>query len=166
MSRSGSLRPNDHAETPFPEVPLARSRQAGCRGAPPRAADGSDAAGLRLYLAEVSHLDPPRGRDDARLLGRMRRGDRAALDEMALRHLGLVAEVVQQECRNEAECLEMLEEGNQALLQAIVSYSKEKAGGDFRRHTRSFIRRAIGGAARGKTSLALEAPPASRRRPS
>ena len=103
----------------------------------------SAAGGLDLYRDQVMrlrHLAPP---EEERLLARMRRGDTAALDALALAHLGLVVEVVEARRRPGADPLDLVEMGNVALLSALKAYDPAVEP-DFDAFARFSIRSAIG----------------------
>ena len=100
------------------------------------------AAGLQLYLEEVRRLAPLEPAEEMRLLRRARRGDLAALGEITVRNLGLVAGVVTQEHGEKDAILAHLEKGNQALLEAIRTFGASGCR-SFRRYARSHIRRTI-----------------------
>ena len=98
--------------------------------------------GLKVYLEEVRRISPPNGKEGERLLRRARRGDARAADQVVLMHLGLVAEVVQERCRNLGRVPQLLEDGNLALAQAVGSFDAS-VGQDFRTYARSHVLRAI-----------------------
>lgn len=100
--------------------------------------------GLQLYLDEVRRLPRLEPTEEARLLRRASRGDTEALDQMAVRNLGLVADVVAREADEGGAIFDRLERGNQALLEAIVTFARSGCR-DFRSYARSYIRRTIRG---------------------
>jgi len=107
--------------------------------------------GLKLYQEQVRRLAPLPAKETRRLLKQVRHGDERARDEMALRHLGLVVEVVQERGPADRDAVELLEAGNLALAAAIKAF--DPAGkDDFRASVRSCIRRAIERAVRGRPS--------------
>ena len=100
--------------------------------------------GLQLYLEEVRRLPRLEPTEEARLLARVGRGDTEALDEMTVRNLGLVADVVVDEPAEDDAIFDRLERGNRALLEAIVSFASSGRR-DFRSYARSRILRTIRG---------------------
>jgi len=101
-------------------------------------------AGLRVYLEEVRRLPRLEPTEEARLLKRVGRGDTEALDEMTVRNLGLVADVVADEPAQDDAIFDRLERGNQALLEAIITFPSSGRR-DFRSYARSRILRTIRG---------------------
>jgi DNA-directed RNA polymerase sigma subunit (sigma70/sigma32) len=99
--------------------------------------------GLFVYLEEAKRVSPLAPRQQRRLFGRIRRGDRRALDKVALSHLGLVAEQVERQWRRGIDVLAVLDEGNRALLNAILTFGGGSED-DFRGYARSHIATAIG----------------------
>jgi len=81
--------------------------------------------GLALYCAEVLRVPHPTPAEERRLVARMRHGDRDALDEMAIRHLGLVIEIIEERRRPAADPFELLEVGNLSLLSALKAFDPE-----------------------------------------
>jgi RNA polymerase sigma-32 factor len=115
----------------------------GAAARPVGPAVASASGGLDLYRGQVKrlrHLAPP---EEERLLARMRRGDTAALDALALAHLGLVVEVVEARRRPGADPLDLVEMGNLALLSALKAYDPAVEP-DFDAFARFSIRSAIG----------------------
>ena len=106
--------------------------------------NGPQTAGLQLYLAEIRRLPRLEPTEEARLLRRIGHGDTGALDEMAVRNLGLVADVVAHEADEDGGIFDRLERGNQALLEAIIAFARSGRR-DFRSYARSYIRRTIRG---------------------
>jgi DNA-directed RNA polymerase sigma subunit (sigma70/sigma32) len=102
------------------------------------------AAGLRVYLEEVRRLPRMEPTEESRLLKRVGRGDTEALDEMTVRNLGLVADVVVDEPAEDDAIFDRLERGNQALLEAIITFPSSGRR-DFRSYARSRILRTIRG---------------------
>jgi len=106
---------------------------------------------LKLYQEQVRRLAPPSAKETRRLLKRVRHGDKRARDEMALRHLGLVVELVEERRPKDPDVLGLLEAGNLALVAAIETF--DPAGkDDFRASARSYIWRAIERVVRGRSS--------------
>ena len=102
----------------------------------------SEATGLHLYLDEVRRLPQLEPTEEARLLARVGRGDTEALDEVTVRNLRLVAEIISDDTAEDATIFARLERGNQALLEAIVSFAGSGRR-SFRSYARSYIRRTI-----------------------
>ncbi|MCX5684749.1 MAG: hypothetical protein NT049_13820 [Planctomycetota bacterium] len=100
--------------------------------------------GLRLYFEEVRRLPPLEPTEEARLLARVGLGDTEALDEITVRNLRLVAEIIADDSAEDAAIFAQLERGNQALLEAIVSFAGSGRR-NFRAYARSHIRRTIRG---------------------
>jgi len=100
------------------------------------------ANGLDVYLAEVRRLPPPSAAEEARLLRRIGLGDSAALDELAVRNLGLVADIVVRDHADHDSIVARLDRGNQALLEAIASFPSS-GHRDFRAYVRSHIQRTM-----------------------
>lgn len=129
------------------QAPIAQVRT---RGGQPRGSSGKDPCaancrGVLVYLEEVKRVTPLAPSQERRLWGRIRRGDRGALDKMALTNLGLVAQEVERKRAKGADVLALVAEGNRALMNAILSYGSGGSG-DFRGYARSHIRAAISGA--------------------
>ena len=100
--------------------------------------------GLQLYLEEVRRLPRMEPTEETQILQRVGRGDTEALDQMTVRNLGLVADVVADEPAQDDAIFDRLERGNQALLEAIVSFASSGRR-NFRSYARSRIRRTIRG---------------------
>jgi len=107
--------------------------------------NGPQTAGLQLYLAEIRRLPRLEPTEEARLLRRIGRGDTEALDEMTVRNLGLVADVVASEAADDDAVFDRLERGNQALVEAIVTFPRSGRR-DFRSYARARIRLTLRGA--------------------
>lgn len=105
-------------------------------------AESARTTGLWLYLAEVNRIPPLAPTREERLLRRIRRGDLRAVDEMALGHLGLVADIVAPQGVDGDGLPDRLDRGNRALLEAIFSFASS-GGGDFREYAASHVRRAV-----------------------
>ncbi len=99
---------------------------------------------LGAYRREVGRLAAPDADEATDLVGRLRRGDRQAADEIALRHLGLVVDEVGRCGAEGCEALDLLERGNRALVEAIDALCG-RDGHDCRTFLRSAIRRAVRG---------------------
>jgi DNA-directed RNA polymerase sigma subunit (sigma70/sigma32) len=106
--------------------------------------NASEASGLHLYLDEVRRLPQLEPTEEARLLARVGLGDTAAVDEVTVRNLRLVAEIIADDTAEDATIFARLERGNQALLEAIVSFAGSGRR-SFRSYARSYIRRTIRG---------------------
>jgi RNA polymerase primary sigma factor len=104
----------------------------------------TQATGLQLYLNEVRRLPRLEATEEAQLLQRVGRGDTEALDEMTVRNLRLVADIIADDSAEDAAIFARLERGNQALLEAIVAFAGSGRR-NFRSYARSHIRRTIRG---------------------
>jgi RNA polymerase sigma factor (sigma-70 family) len=88
-----------------------------------------DSAGLTDYLAKVRKvrpLGPEEERGLARRVCRMR--DRAAARRLVTGHLGKVVRIAWQYRRRHPSLLELIQEGNLALVRAIWRYDPERSG--------------------------------------
>jgi DNA-directed RNA polymerase sigma subunit (sigma70/sigma32) len=150
---SGSLVYRSAGELALAEAPAARAEpHDGAakkrQGTAPRSGREE---GLKLYQEQVRRLAPLSAKETRRLLKRVRHGDERARDEMALRHLGLVVELVEELRPKDPDVLGLLQAGNLALVAAIKTF--DPAGkDDFRASVRSYIWRAIERAVRGRPS--------------
>jgi DNA-directed RNA polymerase sigma subunit (sigma70/sigma32) len=104
----------------------------------------AQAKGLQLYLDEVRRLPRLEATEEAQLLQRVGRGDTEALDEMTVRNLRLVADIITDDSAEDAAIFARLERGNQALLEAIVAFAGSGRR-NFCSYARSHIRRTIRG---------------------
>jgi DNA-directed RNA polymerase sigma subunit (sigma70/sigma32) len=108
------------------------------------ASDLAQPKGLLLYFEEVRRLPQLEPTEESRLLARVGLGDTEALDQMTVRNLRLVAEIIADENAEDAAIFAQLERGNQALLEAIVSFAGS-GHRNFRAYARRHIRRTIRG---------------------
>jgi DNA-directed RNA polymerase sigma subunit (sigma70/sigma32) len=106
----------------------------------------AEAKGLRLYLEEVRRVSPPDPAEEEQLFRRIRRGDLRAVDEVAVRNLGLVADVVTGQGAD-GVAADRLDQGNRALVEAIAAFAAGGCG-TFRDYARSRICRAVQAAPR------------------
>ena len=104
----------------------------------------AESKGFRLYLEEVKRVAPFSPPETKALVFRVRNGDLRAIDEMAVRNLRLVVDVVMRSGAGGNRIPEQLEKGNLALLKAIVSFASSGKR-DFRAYARRRIRREVQG---------------------
>jgi DNA-directed RNA polymerase sigma subunit (sigma70/sigma32) len=104
----------------------------------------SQMPGLQLYLEEIRRLPRMEATEETRLLQRVGRGDTEALDQMTVRNLRLVADILADENAEDAAIFARLERGNQALLEAIITFAGSGRR-NFRSYAQSHIRRTIRG---------------------
>ena len=101
--------------------------------------------GLELYQHQISSLVGLKAQEERQLLARVRSGDLEAVDKMVVGHLGLVGQVLKEGPRKDRDTLELYEQGNLALLRAIVSFHSGRKQG-FRAYARSVVRSVLGNA--------------------
>jgi DNA-directed RNA polymerase sigma subunit (sigma70/sigma32) len=114
-------------------------------GANPKASSlpaAEHAGGIRLYLQEIRRMEYLPVHEEQKLLARVRRGEMDAVGEIAFRNLRLVGDVVQTECPRDTDLLALLEKGNHALVQAILSFGAA-CDRSFREYATAIIRTAV-----------------------
>jgi RNA polymerase sigma factor (sigma-70 family) len=96
---------------------------------PGRVAPRADSNGLSDYLARVRQVRPL-GPDEEHGLARRvcRTRDRAAASRLVTAHLGKVVRIAWQYRRRHPSLLELIQEGNLALVRAIWRYDPERSG--------------------------------------
>ncbi|MGC9529961.1 MAG: sigma-70 family RNA polymerase sigma factor [Candidatus Bipolaricaulaceae bacterium] len=104
-----------------------------------------DADALGLYLAEVNRIPPLSEEEERRLARRMREGDERARERLILSHLRLVTAVAREYGETGLDLLDMIQEGNIGLIQAVDRFDPER-GFRLSTYARWWIRQAIGAA--------------------
>jgi len=104
-------------------------------------ADGNG-VGLRLYAREVRRLAPPPPREVRRLFARLHHGDLHALDEVVLRHLGLVVDAVESRRVSGKQFPRLIEAGNLALVRAVLRFRPGRDG-EFAAYAMVCVRRVL-----------------------
>ena len=78
--------------------------------------------GLALYLREVQREPPLSMEEEDDLVRRSRRGDRKARDVLMRRSLRLVPVIAEHYEDQDADLLDLIEQGNLGLLRAVETY--------------------------------------------
>lgn len=101
---------------------------------------------ISSYLAQVSAIDALEPGEEARLLQGARQGDRAARQALVRAHLPLVVELASGHRGRGVRFLDLVQEGNMALLQAIDAADVPLSG--FCSHARRRVEEALADALR------------------
>jgi RNA polymerase sigma factor (sigma-70 family) len=102
----------------------------------------TESDGLAGYLAKVSHLAPLEAVEERRLAFQARMGDGAAARRLVISHLGTVVRIAAQYRHFHPSYLELIQEGNLALLRAVRRYDPD-ASGRFSTYVGAWIRTCI-----------------------
>ncbi|MFO8034093.1 MAG: RNA polymerase sigma factor RpoD/SigA [Candidatus Bipolaricaulota bacterium] len=98
---------------------------------------------LSVYLAEVRRHPALSAEEEGALARRAREGDRKAREELILSHLRLVVAVAREYGETGLDFLDMIQEGNIGLVQAVDRFEVER-GFRLSTYARWWIRQAIG----------------------
>lgn len=105
------------------------------------AEEGVDVLGL--YLAEVARTPILSEAEEKELVWRMKQGDRAARERLIVSHLRLVVAVAKEYGDAGLDLLDLIQEGNIGLIEAVDRYDPSR-GGRLSTYARWWIRQAIG----------------------
>ena len=100
---------------------------------------------LQLYLTEVARIPPLSEEEERQLALRMRNGDRSARERLILSHLRLVVSIAREYGDTGMDFLDMIQEGNLGLIQAVDRFDPER-GVRLSTYARFWVRQAIGAA--------------------
>jgi len=105
-----------------------------------------------LYLAEISRIPTLSAQEEKVLAYRARDGELKAKERLVLSHLRLVVSVAREYGDTGLDFLDLVQEGNIGLLQAVDRFEIER-GFRFSTYARWWIRQAIGGAIERQSQL-------------
>ncbi len=96
------------------------------KAAPRRSSFGDDDPTLRIYLQEISETPLLTPDDEARLAGRIQRGDDEAREQMITANLRLVVKIAKDFMGMGLPLLDMINEGNLGLMRAVDRFDPTK----------------------------------------
>ena len=102
----------------------------------------TESDGLAGYLAKVRRLTPLDALEERRLASQARLGDSAAARRLVTAHLGTVVRIAAQYRHFHPSYLELIQEGNLALVRAVRRYDPD-ASGRFSTYVGAWIRTCI-----------------------
>lgn len=114
------------------QIPEARGNERQPRPSEPqrltsrRSSFGDDDPSLRLYLQEISETPLLTPDDEARLAGRIQRGDDDAREQMITANLRLVVKIAKDFMGMGLPLLDMINEGNLGLMRAVDRFDPTK----------------------------------------
>ena len=91
-----------------------------------RSSFGDDDPTLRIYLQEISETPLLTPEDEARLAGRIQRGDDEAREQMITANLRLVVKIAKDFMGMGLPLLDMINEGNMGLMRAVDRFDPSK----------------------------------------